>query len=166
MTFHEQKDMWVNGVAYENYVGRWSRLVAREFLKSLEIPSDSKWLDVGCGTGILSQTILDIASPQSVVGIDKSEYIEFASKHIHDRRIAFHVGDVQSLPVEPSAYDVAVSGLVLNFVPQPSLALTAMISAVRLGGTVAAYVWDYAGQMQFIRYFWDAALLSTERYFF
>jgi SAM-dependent methyltransferase len=167
MTFNEQKDMWVNGVAYENYVGRWSRLVARQFLKSLEIPSDSKWLDVGCGTGILSQTILDIASPQSVVGIDKSqEYIEYASKQIHDRRIAFHVGDVQSLPVEPSVYDVALSGLVLNFVPQPSLALTAMIRAVRLGGTVAAYVWDYAGQMQFIRYFWDAAVALDRTIFF
>jgi ubiquinone/menaquinone biosynthesis C-methylase UbiE len=79
--------MWANGAAYEHYLGRWSRLVAPQFLKSLEIPSDSKWLDVGCGTGILSQTILDIASPHSVVGVDTSEeYIEFAYKQIHDRR--------------------------------------------------------------------------------
>lgn len=105
--------MWVSGAAYEYYVGRWSRLVARQFLKSLKIPPDSRWLDVGCGTGILSQTILDIASPHSVVGVDSSEeYIEFACKQIHDRRIAFHIGDAQSLPVEPSAFDVAVSGLV------------------------------------------------------
>jgi hypothetical protein len=60
--------------------------------------------------------------------------------------------------VEPVAYDTVVSGLVLNFVPQPSLALSAMIRAVRLGGTVAAYVWDYTGHMQLIRYFWDAAV--------
>jgi SAM-dependent methyltransferase len=159
MTFHERKGMWANGAAYEYYVGRWSRLVALQFLKSLEIPSDPKWLDVGCGTGILSQTILDIASPHSVVGVDTSEeYIEFACDQIHDQRIAFHLGDAQSLPVEPAAYDTVVSGLVLNFVPQPSLALSAMIRAVRLGGTVAAYVWDYAGHMQLIRYFWDAAV--------
>ena len=159
MTFHERKGMWANGAAYEYYVGRWSRLVALQFLKSLEIPSDSKWSDVGCGTGILSQTILDIASPYSVVGVDTSEeYIEFACEQIHDQRIAFHLGDAQSLPVEPAAYDTVVSGLVLNFVPQPSLALSAMIRAVRLGGTVAAYVWDYAGHMQLIRYFWDAAV--------
>jgi hypothetical protein len=25
------------------------------------------------------------------------------------------------------------------------------------GGTVAAYVWDYAGRMEFMRFFWDAA---------
>jgi 2-polyprenyl-3-methyl-5-hydroxy-6-metoxy-1,4-benzoquinol methylase len=92
MTFHERKGMWANGAAYEYYVGRWSRLVALQFLKSLEIPSDSKWLDVGCGTGILSQTILDIGSPRSVMGVDTSqEYIEFAREQIHDRRIAFHL---------------------------------------------------------------------------
>jgi len=33
-----------------------------------------------------------------------------------------------------------------------------MVQAVRKGGTVAAYVWDYAGQMQLMRYFWDAAV--------
>jgi hypothetical protein len=28
----------------------------------------------------------------------------------------------------------------------------------RDGGTVALYVWDYAGEMQLMRYFWDAAV--------
>jgi hypothetical protein len=32
-----------------------------------------------------------------------------------------------------------------------------MRRATRGGGTVAAYVWDYAGKMQMMRYFWDAA---------
>lgn len=33
-----------------------------------------------------------------------------------------------------------------------------MARAVRPGGMVAAYVWDYADQMQFMRYFWDAVV--------
>ena len=136
-------------------------------MKSLEIPPDSRWLDIGCGTGILSQTILNLASPHSVVGFDTSEeYIEFAREQIHDRRIAFQLGDAQSLPVEPAEYDAVVCGLVINFIPQPSLALSSMIRAVRLGGTIGAYVWDCAGQMQLIRYFWDAAVALTERYRF
>ena len=59
-------DVWASGAAYEPYVGRWSRLVAREFLEWLAVPPDSRWLDVGCGTGALSQTILEVASPSAV----------------------------------------------------------------------------------------------------
>jgi ubiquinone/menaquinone biosynthesis C-methylase UbiE len=152
-------EMWINGASYEYYIGRWSRLVARQFLDWLDIPSGAQWLDVGCGTGILSQTILDTASPRIVVGVDPSEeYIQFASKQTQDPRASFRLGDAQALPVKSASYDAAVSGLVLNFVPQPSQAASEMIRAVRLGGTVAAYVWDYADQMQLIRYFWNAAV--------
>jgi SAM-dependent methyltransferase len=159
MISHERKDMWASGANYESYVGRWSRLVARQFLTWLDIPSGAQWLDVGCGTGALSQTILDTASPHAVLGIDSSKgYIEFAREQIQDPRVAFRLGDAQALPVESAAYDAVVSGLALNFFPQPSQALSEMIRAVRIGGTVAAYVWDYSGQMQLMRHFWNAAV--------
>ena len=51
-----------------------------------------------------------------------------------------------------------MAGLVLNFVPKPAIAVSEMRRAVRPGGTVAAYVWDYAGKMELMRYFWDAAV--------
>jgi SAM-dependent methyltransferase len=155
----ERKDTWASGGAYEPYVGRWSRLIAREFLRWLAVPPGACWLDIGCGTGALSQTILEVASPQSVLGVGPSEgYLAFAREQIQDTRVAFRLGDTQALPVESAAYDAVVSGLVLNFVPQPSQALSEMIRAVRVGAPVAAYVWDYAGQMQLMRYFWDAAV--------
>jgi 2-polyprenyl-3-methyl-5-hydroxy-6-metoxy-1,4-benzoquinol methylase len=47
-------DAWTSGDAYEPYVGRWSRLVAREFLEWLAVPPGGRWLDVGCGTGALA----------------------------------------------------------------------------------------------------------------
>src|SRR5919198_5704459 len=47
--------VWASGDQYEPYVGRWSRLVAREFLAWIAVPPDSAWLDVGCGTGALTQ---------------------------------------------------------------------------------------------------------------
>jgi len=80
MISHERKeDKWDSGASYESYIGRWSRLVASKFLTWLDVPSSAHWLDVGCGIGTLSQTILDTASPQAVLGIDSSEgYIEFA----------------------------------------------------------------------------------------
>lgn len=151
-------DVWASGAAYEPYVGRWSRLVAREFLAWLAVPPGSDWLDVGCGTGALSQTILELAAPRSVRGIDRSaDYLAFAAAQIQDPRAQFKQGDAQALPVEDAEYDAVVSGLMLNFVPEPARAVAEMVRAARPGGVVAVYVWDYAGKMQFMRHFWDAA---------
>jgi ubiquinone/menaquinone biosynthesis C-methylase UbiE len=151
-------DVWASGEAYEQYVGRWSRLVAREFIRWLAIPRDRQWLDVGCGTGALSQMILNLAYPQKVKGVDRSEhFIETARGRVNQANAEFVTGDAQSLPVETETYDVAVSGLVLNFVPQPERMAAEMARAVRKNGTVALYAWDYAKKMQFMRHFWNAA---------
>src|SRR5687768_3107088 len=152
------KEVWASGDAYEPYVGRWSRLVAQEFLPWLDVPEGRQWLDVGSGTGALSQTILKLAVPKAVKGIDRSEhFVEFARKQVNHPNIEFEVGDAQALPVESESYDVAVSGLVLNFVPQPDHMVAEMKRAVRNGGMIALYVWDHARKMQFMRHFWNAA---------
>jgi SAM-dependent methyltransferase len=151
-------DVWAKGSTYEPYVGRWSRVVAREFLDWLEPSRGLRWLDVGCGTGALTETILDRAQPAEVVGIDLSpDYVAFA----HDRlgaRARFEIGDAQELPVIPEAFDAVVSGLALNFVPARARAVAEMVRVARPGAVVAAYVWDYAERMQMIRHFWDAAV--------
>lgn len=160
MNPQNRKDVWASGTAYEPYVGRWSRLVAREFVLWLAIPPSGRWLDVGCGTGALIQTILQVASPSEVQGIDLSDgYIAFARQQIVDDRVSFAIGDAQMLPFESMTYDTVVSGLVLNFVSQPGQAVSEMARVTRPGGVVAAYVWDYAGKMQLMRYFWDAAVI-------
>jgi SAM-dependent methyltransferase len=76
---------------------------------------------------------------------------------VTDSRARFEVGDAQALREEAARYDAAVSGLMLNFVPQPAQAVREMQRAVKPDGVVAAYVWDYAGQMQLMRHFWEAA---------
>jgi SAM-dependent methyltransferase len=152
------KDSWASGDSYEPYVGRWSRLVAREFLNWLAIPAGSQWLDVGCGTGALSQTILQFAEPAKVKGIDRSEgFVAFAKEHTKDSRVQFDVGDAEALIANSGTFDTAVSGLVLNFIPHPERAVAEMARVTRTDGMVAAYLWDYAGRMQMIRHFFDAA---------
>ncbi len=152
-------DTWESGKLYEPYVGRWSRLVAAEFLDWLSVPINGRWLDVGCGTGALSETILHNVSPKTVTGIDHSQaYIDFASQKIIDNRIAFNVGSAESLEFSDGIFDTAVSGLVLNFVPHPDKAVAEMRRVTVSGGVVATYLWDYAGKMELMRYFWDAAI--------
>ncbi len=154
------KDVWAAGDFYEPYVGRWSRVVAREFTAWLGAPAGQRWLDVGCGTGALSQTVLERCAAASLVGIDPSEgFIAHAREHTVDPRAEFRTGDARNLPVESAAFDTAVSGLVLNFVPDHAKAVSEMRRAVRPHtGVVASYVWDYAGEMQMMRQFWDAAV--------
>ncbi len=153
-----QNDNWITGAPYDHYVGRWSRLVAREFLAWLDIPPGRRWLDIGCGTGALTGEILNLASPSEITGVDSSEgFVAHAREQIRDERVRFEVSDAQALPFEAAAYNAAVSGLVLNFVPEPARAVSEMARVTRPAGTVAAYVWDYAGRMEMLRHFWDAA---------
>ena len=152
--------VWGNTEAYEAYMGRWSRPVAGAALAWLKLSPGLTWLDVGCGTGALTRAILDAADPREILGIDPSaDFIATAEAQIVDPRVRFAIGDARALPVANDAYDAVVAGLVLHFVPDPRPAAREMVRTARPGGTVAAYVWDFAGEgeRQFTRYFWRAA---------
>lgn len=147
-----------DAIAYERYVGRWSREVAKEFINWLALPAEQVWLDLGSGTGILSDVILQRAHPKQLIGVDSSQvYVELAQKQINDPRAHFQTGDANDLNLNTS-FDVAVAGLLLNFVPSPQKAVHNMADLVKPQGLVAAYVWDYAGKMEMMRHFWDAAI--------
>lgn len=153
------KNVWAAGDAYEPYVGRWSRRIAVEFLEWLRLPDGLSWLDVGCGTGALTELILESGSPATVQGIDPSEgYLGVARQRVTDDRVRFDRGDAQDLQTGPDLYGAVVSGLVLNFIPDIDRAMANMVDAAKPGGWVAAYVWDYAGRIELMRYFWDAAV--------
>jgi len=154
----EVRDVWTVGAAYEAYVGRWSRLVARELLRWLGVPPASRWLDVGCGSGTLVQEIVAHAAPRAVLGIDRSRsFVTHASTRVTGPGVAFQVGDAQELPVAEGCFDAVVSGLVLNFVPEPARMVAELVRAGRPGGVIALYVWDYAAGMELMRRFWDTA---------
>lgn len=133
--------------------------MAADFLRRLDVPSGSRWLDVGSGTGALTEAVLTSCAPAEVVGIEPSAaFREHAAAVVTDSRASFRAGDAQSLPVDDAAFDAVVSGLVLNFVPDQPRAMAEMRRAARPGGTVAAYVWDYATGMTLLTTFWDAAM--------
>ncbi|MCB8944260.1 MAG: class I SAM-dependent methyltransferase, partial [Ardenticatenaceae bacterium] len=151
-------DLWELGEAYEQFMGRWSRPIAQEFLRWLGAIENGRWLDVGCGTGALSALIGQSTQPLQVTGVDfAAGFIGYAKNMHPDPIYDFRVGSALDLPVDESQYDGVVSGLALNFFPEPHTAVAQMHRAAKPGGTVALYVWDYAGEMQMLRYFWDAA---------
>jgi SAM-dependent methyltransferase len=161
-------EIWSVGDAYDAYVGRWSRHVAEAFLRWLDVPAGRRWVDVGCGTGALTEQILALADPEQVVGVDPSEgFLAGARARVADPRADFRSGDAQSLPFPDRHFDAVVSGLALNFVPDPGRAVAEFARVTPPGGMAAAYVWDYAEGMAMMRYFWDTAVAidpaATER---
>jgi len=158
MSERQVEDNWGDGGAYENYMGRWSRLVAPRFVRWLDADGSGSWLDVGCGTGALTTSILSDAAPRTVHACDPAKaHADYTRLHIDDPRLTVSVAGAGDLPAAADVYDYIVSGLVLNFIPAPEEAIAEMSGLLRPGGTVAAYVWDYGGTMDMIRLFWAAA---------
>ena len=156
---NEPSGMWGGAQPYERYIGRWSAKAATEFLATLPVGPACRWLDVGCGTGALTEAILAAREPIGVDGVDPSEvFLSYARERVADERAQFHVGEATDLPFATGAFDVVVSGLVLNFVDDPPRALREMTRVARANGVIGAYVWDYADGMRAIRHFWDAAV--------
>lgn len=145
-------------------MGRWSRQLAPRFVSWLRVPGDVHWLDVGCGTGALTDAICENADPASVVGCDPAEpFIEYARRHTEDARAIYAIAGIGSLPKRVQGYGSVTSLFALNFFPDVKDAIDEMRSVSADGGTVSACVWDYAGGMEFLRRFWDVASAEDPR---
>ncbi|HEY6862917.1 MAG TPA: methyltransferase domain-containing protein [Burkholderiales bacterium] len=134
--------------AYERFMGRWSRAVAPQFLAWLGPKPRARWLDVGCGTGILAEALLDLCEPASVTGIDASAaQVAQAARGPARERAKFRQADAAELPFADAAFDIAVCALTLNFVPDPLRALREMRRVTVPGGAIGAYVWDFGREL-------------------
>lgn len=123
-------------------------MVAARFVRRLAVPAGGRWLDVGCGTGALTAAAREAGGV--VAGVDPSRGFVAGRRDVV-------VGDARALPFRAGRFDAVVSGLALNFVPDPARAVAECARVAAPGATVAAYVWDYAEGMTMMRLFWDAA---------
>jgi len=143
----QEAQLFSDGTAYEQFMGRWTRAVGTIFLDWLAPRVDARWLDIGCGTGVFTELIVSTCSPATVVAIDPSEpQIELARKKPIAERADFRVADAQKLPFSDNAFDVIVSALTINFISDPPQALGEMCRVCGSDGVIAGYVWDFAAQ--------------------
>jgi SAM-dependent methyltransferase len=145
--------------AYERFMGRWSRRMAPLLVRFAGVRDGDTVLDVGSGTGALTAAVAQIAPSSRIVGIDPSvPYVARAQSQHGSTRIRFEVGDAQQLRFDNATFDRTVSLLVVNFIPDVRKALGEMKRVTKPKGTVAAAVWDYGGDMEMLRAFWDEAV--------
>jgi ubiquinone/menaquinone biosynthesis C-methylase UbiE len=134
-----------DGSAYERFMGRWSRAIGNEFLHWLEPEPGRRWLEIGCGTGVFTEVLLDAVAPQSLIAVDPAvAQIDYARRRLAGRVGDIRIADAQNLPFSQSEFDFIVSALAFNFIPERERAACEMRRVCRPGGWVAGYVWDFA----------------------
>ncbi len=144
------------GAAYDSYMGRYSRPLAVHFADAAGIAAGQRALDVGCGPGALTAELVDRLGAESVAAVDPSPpFVEECARRYPG--VDVHQGSAESIPVGADSFDAALAQLVLHFVGDPDTAAQEMRRVVRPGGVVGACSWEFAGGMQMLRAFWDAA---------
>ena len=145
--------------AYDRHIGRYCAHLGRLLIQTVGLEPGQQVLDVGCGTGLLTKEIAAIVGADRVAGIDPTvPFTAACGERVPGADI--RVGSAEGLPWPAETFDVVLSQLVLNFVTDPQAAAAEMRRVCRPGGTVAACVWDYAGEMTLLRAFWEAARIT------
>jgi SAM-dependent methyltransferase len=137
---------FTDGEAYERLMGRWSQAVGVQFLAWLNAGEGKRWLDVGCGTGAFTESIIQHAAPSRVTGIDPSvEQVAFAKQRSSASGGQFDIAEAEAMPFDDGSFDVSAMALVIAFVPHPAKAVAEMVRVTAAGGIVAGYMWDLLG---------------------
>src|SRR5262245_23687078 len=110
--------MFANAEAYEQFMGRWSRLMAPQLVDFANVPDEGQLLDIGSGTGSLSFEIIQSKKKARAVGIDPSkEFVAYANgRNPNPDRIRFETGDARHLPFPDATFEASLSLFVFNFV--------------------------------------------------
>lgn len=145
-----------SGSAYDRFMGRYSMALACRFADAAGVAADQRVLDVGCGPGALTTVLADRLGVDAVSACDPSPpFLDECRSRVPG--VDARPGRAEQLPFDDDEFDAALAQLVLHFVSDPPAAAAEMRRVVRPGGAVAACVWDFAGEMEMLRNFWDAA---------
>jgi SAM-dependent methyltransferase len=143
----------VSGEAYDNFMGRYSRELAPVFADYAGVSSGTA-VDVGCGSGVLTEELAARLGAENVAAADPSPLAEACAARVPGADV--QTAAAESLPWPDASFDAALAQLVLHFLDDPVVGLVEMSRVTRPGGTVAANTWNFS-QMLLVGTFWQAA---------
>lgn len=150
-TFHRPAE------AYDRHIGRYGSELARLLLAAADVRAGETALDVGCGPGALTGELVAMLGVENVAAVDPSPpFVEACRLRLPGVRV--EAATAEALPFADGVFDHALAQLVVNFMTDARGGVREMRRVTRPGGTVAAAVWDYAGEMTLLRRLWDAAV--------
>jgi ubiquinone/menaquinone biosynthesis C-methylase UbiE len=147
----------VSADSYDSYMGRYSRMLAPQFADYVGLEPGWRVLDVGCGPGALTSELASRLGAERVAGADPSSgFVSVCAERLPAADIRH--APAEKLPWPDGSFDAVLSQLVVSFLADADAGLGEMHRIVRENGIIAACTWDYGGEMQMLRTFWDAAL--------
>lgn len=142
--------------AYDQFMGKYSRLLAPQLADLAGVRSGQRALDVGCGPGALTSELVRRLGPEAVSAVDPSEPF-VAAALARNPGVSVLRASAEELPFPDQAFDVVLAQLVVHFMADPVAGLAEMSRVTRREGVVAACVWDHAGGQGPLGLFWGAA---------
>jgi SAM-dependent methyltransferase len=143
--------------AYDRHIGRYGAELGRALTAAAGVAPGARALDVGCGPGALTTELVALLGAERVAAVDPSEpFVEACRERLPG--VDVQVAPAEALPFADGTFDHALAQLVVNFMGHADAGVREMVRVTRSDGTIAAAVWDYAGEMTILRRFWDAAV--------
>lgn len=145
----------VAAAAYDQFMGRYSRLLSPQLADFAGLLPGQRVLDVGCGPGALTAVLVERVGAENVAAVDPSEPFVAAATARYPG-VDVRRAPAEQLPFADDAFDVAVAQLVVHFMSDPVAGLAEMGRVTRRDGVVVACVWDHAGDQGPLSLFWQA----------
>jgi Methylase involved in ubiquinone/menaquinone biosynthesis len=142
--------------AYDQFMGRFSRLLSPQMADLAGLGSGQRALDVGCGPGALTSMLVERLGAASVAAADPSDPFVEATR-ARNPGVDVRRATAEALPFPDGGFDAALTQLVVHFMTDPVAGLREMARVTRPGGVVVACVWDHAGGKGPLGLFWSTA---------
>jgi ubiquinone/menaquinone biosynthesis C-methylase UbiE len=138
----------VDGEAYAQYIGRWSRLFVPTLLDGADVRDGDRVLDVATGTGEAAElALMRIGHSGLVVGADISAaMLNEACTRLSDARFLPVVSDGQALVFPDATFDAVLCHLSLMFFPDAARGVAEFRRVIRPGRRAAVCVISVASR--------------------